>query len=478
MRGRLPDLSGRAEMVDRLRRSLGPEADLPADLVERLLVHYRSLRRWNPVHGLIGRNEGEHIVARHYAESLVALPWLNPADAILDIGSGGGFPGLILAAAGMQAVLVESRAKKAAFLRATADAMGCSVTILEHRLGLPLSADLPETVDCVALRAVRLDTAVWEALAERYGPGLRALIWSGPSDPGLPMPWRCIGERSLPSGRPPPPSGLPFAGLISIAPDSLKGPADPWKSWLSRIRKAALARRPPRSISVRLWARWRSEFLLVDCDPQGNATRGLSQSGEAPNLYDVLVGEIAAGDVVVDTGFPFFHLLPTNRDLVALEVELAGESGWQRLLRDALAPLEDRYDYVLLDCPPSLGHLTVLALAAADRLLVPLQCEYFALEGISELMSTLERIREGVNPRLGIAGIVLTMYDERTNLARDVVAEIRRHFGPRVCDTIIPRNVRLAEAPSHGMTILQYDIKSRGAQAYLELAAELLRRGR
>ncbi len=217
--------------------------------------------------------------------------------------------------------------------------------------------------------------------------------------------------------------------------------------------------------------------LVVDCDPQGNASRGLGQSGAAPNLYDVIVGEASAEDVTVATGFPHLDLLPTDRDLVALEVELAGESGWQGGLKDALAPILPRYDLVLLDCPPSLGHLTVLALTAADGLLVPLQCEYFALEGISELMSTLERVREGVNPQLRIAGIVLTMYDERTNLARDVVAEIREHFGSRVCDTIIPRNVRLAEAPSHGMPILQYDIKSRGAQAYLALATELLHRG-
>ena len=217
--------------------------------------------------------------------------------------------------------------------------------------------------------------------------------------------------------------------------------------------------------------------LIVDCDPQGNASRGLGVSGDAPNLYDVILGEAQADDVIRSSGFPFLDLLPTNRDLVALEVELAGEADWQGDLKAALAPVADRYDFLLLDCPPSLGHLTVLALTAADGLLVPLQCEYFALEGISELMATLEKMRESVNPTLRIAGIVLTMFDHRTNLAKDVVTEIREHFGSRVCDTIIPRNVRLAEAPSHGMPILQYDIKSRGAQAYLDLAAEVLRRG-
>ncbi len=216
--------------------------------------------------------------------------------------------------------------------------------------------------------------------------------------------------------------------------------------------------------------------LLVDCDPQGNATRGLGVEPEPPHLYHVLSGQAPITAAVRATGFPNLALVPAGRDLVGVEVEFVDLEGWQYRLRRALAGVVAGHDTVLLDCPPSLGHLTVLALAAADRVLVPLQCEYFALEGISALVGTVRRIRGAANPRLGMAGILLTMYDERTNLSRDVSEEVRRHFGRQVFETVVPRNVRLAEAPSHGQPILQYDIKSRGAEAYLALARELLGR--
>jgi chromosome partitioning protein len=217
-------------------------------------------------------------------------------------------------------------------------------------------------------------------------------------------------------------------------------------------------------------------ILLVDCDPQGNATRGLGQVAGEPHLYHVLSGQAAAADAVRPTGFPHLDLLPSNRDLVGVEVEFVGLDSWELRLRRALEPLLSSYDTILLDCPPSLGHLTVLALAAADSVLVPLQAEYFALEGVSELVSTVRRVQSGINPRLEISGILLTMFDDRTNLSRDVAQELRRHFPSQVFETIVPRNVRLAEAPSHGLSILQYDIKSRGAEAYLALAREFLRR--
>ena len=215
--------------------------------------------------------------------------------------------------------------------------------------------------------------------------------------------------------------------------------------------------------------------LLVDCDPQGNATRGLGLAAAGPNLYHVLSGEASTGDAIRGSGFPNLDVLPSDRDLVGIEVELVGVEGWQRRLRRALEEVEGSYDTILLDCPPSLGHLTVNALAAADGVLVPLQCEYFALEGVSELISTIRRVQANLNPGLEISGILLTMYDERTNLSRDVAAEIRRHFGARVFDAVVPRNVRLAEAPSHGLPIFEYDIKCRGAEAYLDLAREYMR---
>lgn len=216
--------------------------------------------------------------------------------------------------------------------------------------------------------------------------------------------------------------------------------------------------------------------LLVDCDPQGNATRGIGASADSPNLYHVLLGEAPASAAVRPSGFPHLDLLPANRDLVGVEVEFVGQDGWQRRLAEALATLRNDYAVILIDCPPSLGHLTVGALSAADGVLVPLQCEYYALEGVSELVATIGRVRQGLNPSLDVFGVVLTMFDDRTNLSRDVADEVRRHFGAKVFDAVVPRNVRLAEAPSHGLPILQYDIKCRGAVAYLELGRELAKR--
>jgi chromosome partitioning protein len=216
--------------------------------------------------------------------------------------------------------------------------------------------------------------------------------------------------------------------------------------------------------------------LLVDCDPQGNATRGLGARADVPHLYHALSGEAEVESIIRPSGFPNLDLIPSQRDLVGVEVEFVGEKGWEERLKTLLRQLTGRYDTILLDCPPSLGHLTVSALTAADGVIVPLQCEYFALEGISELISTVQRIQGGLNRQLDIAGILLTMYDDRTNLSRDVADEIRRHFGAKVFETVVPRNIRLAEAPSHGMPIFQYDIKSRGAEAYLALAREYLRR--
>jgi chromosome partitioning protein len=216
--------------------------------------------------------------------------------------------------------------------------------------------------------------------------------------------------------------------------------------------------------------------LLVDCDPQGNATRGLGGKASPPHLYHVLSGEVTMADAIRPSGFPNLDLVPSQRDLVGIEVELVGESGWEQRLKGVVAEVAERYDTILIDCPPSLGHLTINALTAADGVLVPLQCEYFALEGISELLATVQRVQGSLNPRLQIAGILLTMYDDRTNLSKDVAEDIRSHFADKVYDTVVPRNIRLAEAPSHGLPIFQYDIKSRGADAYLAVAREFLRR--
>lgn len=216
--------------------------------------------------------------------------------------------------------------------------------------------------------------------------------------------------------------------------------------------------------------------LLVDCDPQGNATRGLGQKAKKPHLYHLLTGSAELADAVIQTQFPGVSLLPSDRELVGVEVEFVEVEGWEQRLREAIAPARQIYDVVLLDCPPSLGHLTVNALTAADQVLVPLQAEYFALEGISELMATVKRVQGRLNTTLEIGGVLITMYDERVNLSQDVAREARSHFQDKVFKTVIPRNVRLAEAPSHGLPILHYDIKSRGAEAYLAVAREFLQR--
>ena len=217
------------------------------------------------------------------------------------------------------------------------------------------------------------------------------------------------------------------------------------------------------------------KVLLVDLDPQANSTSGLgfAKSGDGPTTYDLLRGDPPA-EAVRETAFPNLRLVPATRDLVGAEIELVELPDREHRLRDALEKLRDGFDYLLVDCPPSLGLLTLNGLCAADEVLIPIQCEYFALEGVSDLLETIERVKITLNPMLEIGGVLLTMYDERTNLARQVVDDIRAHFGGRVFRTVIPRSVRLAEAPSFGKPILAYDIRSKGAEAYLSLAAEVV----
>ncbi|MBW1723659.1 MAG: ParA family protein [Deltaproteobacteria bacterium] len=219
--------------------------------------------------------------------------------------------------------------------------------------------------------------------------------------------------------------------------------------------------------------------LLVDCDPQGNATTGLGvdKSRLAGGLYGLMMGLDSPEQAVIKTKVPGLSLVGSNSDLIGAEVELASKDGREFRLRRGLLPLRADYDYIFMDCPPSLGLLTVNALAAADSVLVPLQCEYYALEGLTQLLETLRAVRNGLNPGLALEGILLTMYDTRNNLSIQVEEEVRNHFKERVFKTVIPRNVRLSEAPSHGEPILFYDIKSKGAQSYLSLARELIRRG-
>jgi chromosome partitioning protein len=220
-------------------------------------------------------------------------------------------------------------------------------------------------------------------------------------------------------------------------------------------------------------------ILLVDGDPQGNATSGIGIPRDriGSTTYEVLLGSADADDALVkEVQFRTLDVLPATPDLAGAEVELVDRSEREQRMRDALARVRDRYDYILIDCPPSLGLITVNMLAAADALLIPLQCEYYALEGLSQLLNTVHLVQRGINETLGIDGVLLTMYDARLNLSRQVAADAREYFGAKVFESVVPRNIRLAEAPSFGKPIILYDVASVGAQAYMSLARELLAR--
>lgn len=225
--------------------------------------------------------------------------------------------------------------------------------------------------------------------------------------------------------------------------------------------------------------------LLVDLDPQGNASTGLGVEMRARKLstYDVLLGDAAIADAAVPTDVPRVSIVPATMDLLGAEITLAAQKDRTHRLKNAILAMKDEkgnspYSYVLIDCPPSLNLLTINAMAAADGVLVPLQCEFFALEGLSQLLKTVEQVRAGVNPDLEIHGVVLTMFDPRNNLANQVIRDVRQFLGPKVFETVIPRNVRVSEAPSYGKPVLLYDLKCAGSQAYLKLASEIIQRER
>ncbi|MGQ9632365.1 MAG: ParA family protein [bacterium] len=219
--------------------------------------------------------------------------------------------------------------------------------------------------------------------------------------------------------------------------------------------------------------------LLVDMDPQGNATSGVGIDKERIKCgtYDVIIGRRSLVNVTHPTSIRWLDLVPANINLIGAEVELIEEEGRERKLANALVGTEERYDYAIVDCPPSLGFLTINALTAAAGVIIPMQCEYYALEGLGQLINTIELVHRNFNPRLKIEGVLLTMYDSRTNLSQQAAEEVRRHFRDKTYQTVIPRNVRLSEAPSFGKPIILYDINSAGAQAYMEFAKEVMRNG-
>ena len=219
--------------------------------------------------------------------------------------------------------------------------------------------------------------------------------------------------------------------------------------------------------------------LVIDTDPQGNATSGLGINKDTleHSIYDILTDDMPMGQAVVkNVHFPYLDVVPATRDLVGVEVELVSRRGREGVLRNALASIRDEYEYILIDCPPSLGLLTLNTMAAADSVLIPIQCEFYALEGLSQLLNTVTLVQGSLNPRLQIEGVLMTMYDGRLNLSRQVADEAKEYFGPKVYRTTIPRNVRIAEAPSFGKPIVLYDVLSVGAKSYLSLANEVIAR--
>jgi chromosome partitioning protein len=220
------------------------------------------------------------------------------------------------------------------------------------------------------------------------------------------------------------------------------------------------------------------KILLIDSDPQGNATTGLgvSKTDDRPTLYQVLLGDADLAATIIQTGFEGLDIVPSDKNLVAANLELIDIENRETRLRDSLEAVRSNYDYILIDCPPALDLLTLNALVAADSILIPIQCEFFALEGISQLLDTIDRIRASMAPGLKIEGVLLTMYDDRMNLTRQVEQDLRDFFEQDVFKTVIPRSVRLAEAPSFGKPILVYDVRSRGAESYIQLAKEILAR--
>jgi chromosome partitioning protein len=216
--------------------------------------------------------------------------------------------------------------------------------------------------------------------------------------------------------------------------------------------------------------------LLIDCDPQSNSTSGLGlvKDPDRVGTYQLLMAAAAVEDAIHPTGVDQLWMIPAHKNLIGANIELVEAEGREFRLREAIATVRDRFQFIVLDCPPALDLLTLNALVAADAVLIPMQAEYFALEGISELLGTVERIRSALNPSLEIEGVVLTMFDERTNLAQQVTSELKRYFGDKLCTTTIPRNIRLAEAPSHGKPALLYDVRSKGAESYIRLAKEII----
>jgi chromosome partitioning protein len=461
-------------------------------------------------------------VRDHLADSLVALELeeILTATRIADLGAGAGLPGLPLAIALSCArmELVESNGRKCAFLRRASEACGLSNVEVVHARAEEWSAGMGQC-DLVTARALAPLAVVAEYAAPLLAQGGMLVAWRGRRDAAdEAAAARAAPELGLEVRDPIPVT--PYAGalhrhlhvLVKVAPTPDRFPRRPGVA-----RKRPLGSAPPPLTGAgapHLTARGASfkpsmgtvyaianqkggvgktttavnlaacvaeagyESLLIDIDPQSNATLGLGiDKHRTPTVYEALVGDLPLAEAVIPSSIPHLSVVSAGPDLAGANVELPRMAGSENRLRDALAPVRERFAFVLLDCPPSLGPLTVNALVAADRVIVPVQAEYFALEGLAGLLDTLSLVQRELNPRLTVAGMLLTMHDGRTRLAQDVEAEVRRHFPKLVFNTVIPRNVRVGEAPSFGKPVIHYDPHCAGSDAYFELAKEVAARG-
>lgn len=485
------------EQVWALSRLLD-ELGLSSVLLSPLLAHAGAVREQADRLGLVATSDAGSIVARHTADSLLFALVRRPGEAErwVDVGSGAGFPGLVLACCFPETefVLVEPQGRRAGFLE-----------LQRTDLGL-------DNVEVVGARAEQLgrefDVAVARALA---GPGeaVRSLLsLLGPRGVGV----LAVGDgvstlegaeevdvrragvdspgRFFMIARPMEDNSRSIVETIQDKATALPGESHDLPGKKQEITRntliIAFANQKggvgKTTTAVNLGAclaEVGAEVLLVDLDPQGNATTGAGVDRAAVKMgaYEVL-GGAAPREAVMATGVEGFSIIPSTIDLAGAEVELVSAFARETKLRHGLEGVRGVYDFVLIDSPPSLGLLTVNALAACDYVVVPIQCEYYALEGVGQLVRTLDLVREGLNPRLAIGGVVLTMFDARTKLAEQVVGEVRRHFGETAFRTVIPRSVRLSEAPGFGKSIVEYDSSSRAALAHRELAAEVLGRWR
>jgi chromosome partitioning protein len=402
--------SQHAEELSTGARELG--INLSETQHELLLGYLALLIKWNQAYNLTAVRDPDEMVSRHLLDSLSVMSFIENGRW-LDVGSGGGMPGIPLAILfpDSQVTCLDSNGKKTRFLT---------------QVKLELKLD---------------NLQVIHSRVESFQP-----------------------EQ-------------PFNGIISRAFSSMENFSN-WTRHLGDTNTRWLAMKGVHPADELVATKRR--VLLIDLDPQGNATMGsgVDKHGLENSVYDLLIGECDLAQAMHYSEHGGYQLLPANRDLTAAEVVLLEMQMKESRLRSALAPIRENYDYILIDCPPSLSMLTLNALVAADGVIIPMQCEYFALEGLSDLVDNIKRIAELLNPNLKVEGLLRTMYDPRLSLMNDVSAQLKEHFGEQLYDTVIPRNIRLAEAPSYGMPALAYDKQSRGALAYLALAGEMVRRQR